>query len=152
MNGWNEPDPVKQAVFRRTNHGGYVENYETREVELPDGGKEWQLLKKNKKAGDDNLKIALPMLKVFDVIHHAHSCSGHLKVTPTWTKVKKNFSNVTQDHVKTSLAYAECATALIQPLNLSRVPASQSFPNSSGIDSKPISLTCEQERKRILRG
>ena len=90
----------------------------------------------------------LPMDQIFEAIHDAHSEKGHMKATPTWKHLCKNYANITQKQVTEFIRLCPiCSTdnPVIKPVKGARNPiTSEKFRDRCQIDLIDMRKCCKR--------
>ena len=96
----------------------------------------------------------LPMDQIFEAIHDAHSEKGHMKATPTWKHLCKNYVNITQKQVTEFIRLCPlCSTdnPVIKPVKGARNPiTSEKFRDRCQIDLIDMRKCCKRDIHGVM--
>lgn len=126
------------TLYRQMNKHGYewAKVYKVEAFQDPSTGELSHRLRRICSKG--NNRIALPMHKVFDVIHEAHcNISGHCGRDATYSVIKANFYNVSQAMVNSFIK--ECSVCVRRNVGRKNLPGAK----------KPIRSTSFRDRFQV---
>jgi hypothetical protein len=126
------------TLYRQMNKHGYewAKVYKVEAFQDPSTGELSHRLRRICSKG--NNRIALPMHKVFDVIHEAHcNISGHCGRDATYSVIKANFYNISQAMVNSFIK--ECSVCVRRNVGRKNLPGAK----------KPIRSTSFRDRFQV---